>query len=114
MSDKKIIMFSFDGINEHIGELKNSMSKNFLFIENVFTIMKTQDKNGGLVINLLPAFMSISNSVEFNVNRDKCVWIIHDDEKINKDLLELYYKELDYINKRKEEKKDNPVRLLEG
>ena len=52
MSDKKIIMFSFDGINEHIGELKNSMSKNFLFIENVFTIMKTQDKNGGLVINL--------------------------------------------------------------
>ena len=47
MSDKKIIMFSFDGINEHIGELENSMRKNFLFIENVFTIMKTQDKDGG-------------------------------------------------------------------
>lgn len=114
MSDKKIIMFSFDGINEHIGELKNNMSKNFLFIENVFTVMKAPDKNGGIVINLLPPFLSASNSAEFNVNRDKCVWIIHDSDKINKDLLELYYKEVDYRNKRKEEKKDNPVRLLEG
>lgn len=78
--DSKLIVFSMDATDEHIGVIESETDTHYI-INHVFTFAKQYDASGKLTVNVVPFVLNSCGIKKITIMKTKIAWFTEEMEE---------------------------------